>query len=404
MAEKSFDEVLRQALLDANWRQWQPLWEGAEEPAFSPAYRRWRMRLLSDPFGWVKKRLRPLRARVLRTAACLLLASAVALGSLMAVSPTVRAAVLGWLREITGNMISYTSSYPDEEASPTYWRPSWLPEGWKVESIRSSGWYYRGESVSKSLSFAYYQPGSRIGTSLSDVSDAEDALTTIQIQGYRADYFCSDGYRILLWENEDDYLFMLQARTSAMSEEDFLRVAENVAPYSAPDIAYQIRWVPPEYEPFSYDEIAGAAEGRWNLHQTSLTWRYMIDPICPFVLPEGTPEEILLDNGLTAQYWAAQEPAESGSTTITVGGEEIEFSDNTIVIGDVTIGMSGDAPAEQTGTLVWSDPETNTSFLLEGPLGRQDLVEIAQSITTTEPDIDPLPEKTFQLSGTTYAG
>lgn len=332
MAEKSFDEVLRQALLDANWRQWQPLWEGAEEPAFSPDYRRWRMRLLSDPFGWVKKRLRPLWARVLRTAACLLLASAVALGSLMAVSPTVRAAVLGWLREITGNMISYTSSYPDEEASPTYWRPSWLPEGWSVERINSSGWYYRGETAGKDLSFHYYQPGGRIGTGLSDVSDAEDTLTTIQIQGCRADYFCSDGYRILLWENEDDYLFMLQARTSAMTEEEFLRVAENVTPYSAPDIAYQISWVPPEYEPFSYDEIAGAAEGRWSLHQTSLTWRYMIDPICPFVLPEGTPEEILLDNGLTAQYWAAQEPAESGSTTITVGGEEIEFSDNTICL------------------------------------------------------------------------
>ena len=273
-----------------------------------------------------------------------------------------------------------------------------------MERINSSGWYYRGETAGKDLSFHYYQPGGRIGTGLSDVSDAKDTLTTIQIQGCRADYFCSDGYRILLWENEDDYLFMLQARTSAMTEEEFLRVAENVTPYSAPDIAYQISWVPPEYEPFSYDEIAGAAEGRWSLHQTSLTWRYMIDPICPFVLPEGTPEEILLDSGLTAQYWAAQEPAESGSTTITVGGEEIEFSDNTIVIGDVTIGMSGDSPAEQTGTLVWSDPETNTFFLLEGPLGRQDLVKIAQSITTTEPDIDPLPEKTFQLSGTTYAG
>lgn len=44
MVEKSFDKVLRQALLDADWREWQVLWEAAEKPEFSSDYRRWRLR------------------------------------------------------------------------------------------------------------------------------------------------------------------------------------------------------------------------------------------------------------------------------------------------------------------------------------------------------------------------
>ena len=106
MAEKSFDALLYQALLEAGWQENRTAWEGTEEPAFSPQYLRWRTRLLADPFGWGKKQLRPLWAKALRTAACILLAASVTLGSLMAVSPTVRAAVLNWLREISGNLMT----------------------------------------------------------------------------------------------------------------------------------------------------------------------------------------------------------------------------------------------------------------------------------------------------------
>ena len=88
MAEKSFDALLYQALLEAGWQENRTAWEGTEEPAFSPQYLRWRTRLLADPFGWGKKQLRPLWAKALRTAACILLAASVTLGSLMAVRPT----------------------------------------------------------------------------------------------------------------------------------------------------------------------------------------------------------------------------------------------------------------------------------------------------------------------------
>ena len=45
MREQSFDALLRDALLEAGWRECAPVWEAAEEPNFSPNYRRWRTRL-----------------------------------------------------------------------------------------------------------------------------------------------------------------------------------------------------------------------------------------------------------------------------------------------------------------------------------------------------------------------
>lgn len=227
-------------------------------------------------------------------------------------------------------------------------------------------------------------------------------METISIQGYNADYFCLDSYRVLLWENEDDYLFMIQCSVSAMDQNDFLRVAEGVKPYPTTDIAYQVEWVPSEHERFSYYELSGAVQARWSWRQLNLTWLYVVDPICPFVLPEDAAEKIPLNNGSSTQYWTAQEPPETGSTTITIGNKEFEYHDNTIDHGDITIGISGDADEEQVGTLAWSDPETNTFFLLKGPLNQEKLVVIANSITEKEPEIDPIPSKTFRLSGTTY--
>ncbi len=202
MAEKSFDALLYQALLEAGWQENRTAWEGTEEPAFSPQYLRWRTRLLADPFGWGKKQLRPLWAKALRTAACILLAASVTLGSLMAVSPTVRAAVLNWLREISGNLMTYTSSQPAKTNTlPSNWRITWLPEGWTLQHMTTNLWKYRGDSGS--LMYACYAPGSTdLTTNVDDVSDADAVRENIQIQGHSADYYESEEYRVLLWENE----------------------------------------------------------------------------------------------------------------------------------------------------------------------------------------------------------
>ena len=69
------------------------------EPDYSPKYRRERTRLLADPWGWVRRRTRPVWKRAVQAVACVALACAVALGTLMAASPAVRARVAEWVQE-----------------------------------------------------------------------------------------------------------------------------------------------------------------------------------------------------------------------------------------------------------------------------------------------------------------
>lgn len=401
MGEKPFDTLLSQALLEANWREYQGVWEQAEDPALSPGYLRWRARLLADPFAWMKKKLRPVWAKVLRTAACLLLASAVALGSLMAVSPTVRAAVLNWLREISGNLMTYSTNRQEEaDALPSHWRITWLPEGWELQDMTTVIRKYRETSGKGSLTYGCYAPGSTdVTTNVDDVSDADTVRETIRVQGYSADYYESDGYRVVLWENEEGFLFLLRGNTF-LDRESFLKIAESVTYYDGPDIAYQLEWIPGGYEPMYRDELVGAAQEEWTYKKTSLTWRYVTDPVCGFLLPDGEPEEIAAGD-FTAQYWAAEEPFEAeDSAPIMVNGEPVEGDGSSVTVGGVTISVSGDPDADQTGTLLWTDPDTNTTFLLEGALERGDLIRMAESVVRTAPDPSSPSRHSMTMEGT----
>lgn len=82
-----FDMLLRRALMDANLAQYQRALQNAEakEPDFSPGYLRERMRLLADPWGWMRRRevtglrrRRRLNWKVIALVAALLLLSACA--------------------------------------------------------------------------------------------------------------------------------------------------------------------------------------------------------------------------------------------------------------------------------------------------------------------------------------
>ena len=95
-----------------------------------------RMRLLADPFGWAKRMARPVWKRAARTAACVLLACLVTLGGLMAVSPTVRAAVLGWLHQVQEDLVTFIN--PERTAAedaPGGWRLSEVPEGFVLTDL-----------------------------------------------------------------------------------------------------------------------------------------------------------------------------------------------------------------------------------------------------------------------------
>lgn len=177
-----------------------------------------------------------------------------------------------------------------------------------------------------------------------------------------------------------------------------MRIAESIAFYEGPDAAYGMGWVPPEYEPMYRDEVIGAAEETWTYDRTTLTWRYITDSICPLAVPDGEPEEVTV-GGLTGWYWAGEEPEDSDDS-VTVNGESV--SGSTGIMGGVSITVSG--TSNQAGTLVWTDPETNTAFLLEGVLDRDDLLRMAESVTEQAPEPSKPSGNAMVTSGTAYGG
>ena len=70
---------------------------------------------------------------------------------------------------------------------------------------------YRQADGEGSLTFGCYAPDNdtHLTTNVDDVPDADAVRETIRVQGTAADYYESEGYRVLLWENEEGFLFLL---------------------------------------------------------------------------------------------------------------------------------------------------------------------------------------------------
>ena len=404
------EQMLRRALMEANLERFRDVLEAADrDPGWSPRYLRQRARMLADPFGWAKRLARPVWRRAARTAACAALACLVALGGLMAVSPTVRAAVLGWLQQVQEDLVTFVN--PERTAAedpPGGWRLSEVPEGFVLTDLGpregSGDWQYHDPESNARLWFAVYTPEAReVSANLKDTLDAGENRAAVEVQGYEADLFQSEGTALLTWQNEAGYLFLLRA-DNFDDTDTLLALAEGVEPYEGTGTAWEMGWVPEGYEPMYRDEGAGALQQEWVKDGTLLTWRYVTDPICPFETPEGEPEEIDLGD-VTGYYWAAEEePEESNGSTFTVNGEEVQVEGSSITVGDVTIITGGSPDTEETGTLIWTDPETNTAFFLEGALDRFDLRDMVTFMEETEPQFStPVKGATFQ-SGTAGSG
>ena len=95
MTDQELDTLMRRVLLDSLKLDAESTASGelAFEP--TPRYQRQMAAMLKDPLKWE----RPLWKNVAQKIAVILLVFSLSLGSLMAVSPTVRAAVVRWVTE-----------------------------------------------------------------------------------------------------------------------------------------------------------------------------------------------------------------------------------------------------------------------------------------------------------------
>jgi len=232
MSDAEFDTMLRSALLEAVRQDWAHILENDHlpEPQFSSRFLRWERKVLADPFGYARRRARPLWKRAVRTAACILLCAGIAFGGLMAFSPQARAWVVQMIAEWRETHTKYTfTGEPRPDAGVGVWRPSYVPEGF--EETDSLSWEQVGYVTYQAedgrwIDFTYMLMDGHGGFS----NDNEHSdYCQITIKDYPADLYISNTQgksSHLIWVAED--LQIAYALSSQINYQELISMAESV--------------------------------------------------------------------------------------------------------------------------------------------------------------------------------
>ena len=236
MTDRELDRMMQHVLLDAIKRDCEK--ETDDVPAFKPTrhYQRQIAAMLSDPLKWAQKRARPLWKNVAQKAAVILLVFSLSLGSLMAVSPTVRAAVVRWVTEWYETHIVYRYSGEQITGEMPQYEITDLPEGYvEVESKRIEWPDY--------ISFTYYNPDKENDQGIifdytymsqggvADFVTVDSETISVSVNGLNGQLFLAKDWEntrsTLTWIDADNNIqFTLMA---ALNETDILHIAESVS-------------------------------------------------------------------------------------------------------------------------------------------------------------------------------
>lgn len=168
ISEQELEQVMQQVLLDKLRREWGDLADCSLEPLPSSKRHQKQMAdMLADPIRWARKRTRPVWKTALQKVAVFLLICSLALGALLAVSPSARAMVKRWFveQEDTHTTYHYSGEFSDEEL-PTFVLTK-LPDGYTlVHIVRFPGFvnytYENDEGHRLYFDYAYMHEGTAV--------------------------------------------------------------------------------------------------------------------------------------------------------------------------------------------------------------------------------------------------
>lgn len=234
MTDRELDRMMQHVLLDAIKRDCEK--ETDDVPAFKPTrhYQRQIAAMLSDPLKWAQKRARPLWKNVAQKAAVILLVFSLSLGSLMAVSPTVRAAVVRWVTEWYETHVVYRFSGEQVADEMPQYEVTDLPEGYaeteRVEwpsyvsiiyqkvNDENTPWIY--------LQYIYMQQGA---SSNFEIENAD--IIPVTVNGLEGQlYLTKDSEQsdsTITWIDPNENI--LFAVSAALGADDILHIAESVS-------------------------------------------------------------------------------------------------------------------------------------------------------------------------------
>lgn len=183
---------------------------------------------------FIKDQHRRTMQKILRRIAAVFLAILIGIGTWLAVTPSARAAVLDWIREIYEDSIIYWFINLDTSSALPEYVPTWLPDGYhevdiyEDESMRNL--FYQNETKDSNIVFEYFILTENSTGHLEFLYDVDDlALESVDINGIIADYYPAGGAsntHNLIWIDETQNIVFLVH--SDLGKEILIRIAENI--------------------------------------------------------------------------------------------------------------------------------------------------------------------------------
>ena len=239
MTDQELDQLMQRVLLDAIKSDCSNM--SCEIPNFMPSHRYQHQMaiMIANPLKWAHKRARPLWKKVLQRVAVILIVFSLSLGSLMIISPSVRAAVVNWVTEWYETHITFRYlGTPTEDEMPEYTIGA-LPNGYAEVDSEREEWpdyiciVYRNEVSGKTIYFDYTRMTQGYVNDFEVNSDT--ATSSVLVNGMQGYLFQEKNWErqrsSITWIDSDKNLqFTIQAY---LPQSGILQMAESVSLFNS---------------------------------------------------------------------------------------------------------------------------------------------------------------------------
>lgn len=221
---------IRNGLLQANFLDYQEALRTAPAaPAPSPAHRQWEKKFLRNPAACRRRQNRPPRIKVLRVAACVLLALGLSCAALLTTSAQAREWVARWFIRESSTHTSYDFQGSVPAGEMAAWAPTYLPEGYaeteRIDLGNMVDIFYNTDDHRMWIEFSYLRLSEGNGI---DLDNEYHVATDIFINGTYGHLYTAtnDSPNMVTWfEEETDYAFLLSSR---LPPEELISIAESI--------------------------------------------------------------------------------------------------------------------------------------------------------------------------------
>ena len=209
MTDRELDTMMQRVLFDALQEDWSTAIETVPPTVTSAKYQRWERAMNADPFGWCRRKTRPLWKKCMRNIAAVLLIVLLSFTALMAASPTARATVVKWVEVQWENYTEYFFAGPSpEKGSLPEYSLTCIEDGYELvdEDPLFAGMknvYYENEEGTPLL-FGYMEMSSGNGCRV----DMENmTVSDVTVNGCEGQFFLSHDPEVsnyLVWMDADN--------------------------------------------------------------------------------------------------------------------------------------------------------------------------------------------------------